>query len=88
MRLSSFIQTVSALAFVTYVAAEGASDVLDLKADNFESSVNPEPLILVEFFAPWLAFLLATNDISADTIYAGAVTVKLWLPIMRKLQPL
>jgi len=53
MRLSSFIPAVSAFAFVAHVIAEGASDVLDLKADTFDSVVKPESLILVEFFAPW-----------------------------------
>jgi len=53
MRLSYFIRAASAFTLAALVAAEGASDVLDLKADTFESSVNPEPLILVEFFAPW-----------------------------------
>jgi protein disulfide-isomerase A1 len=53
MRVLPFIPAASAFVLATLVAAEGASDVLDLKADTFESSVNPEPLILVEFFAPW-----------------------------------
>jgi protein disulfide-isomerase A1 len=53
MRLPSFISVASACVFVGLVAAEGASDVLELKTDNFDSSVNPESLILVEFFAPW-----------------------------------
>lgn len=53
MRLSSFIPAASAFVFAAIVAAEGVSDVLDLKADTFESSVNAEQLILVEFFAPW-----------------------------------
>jgi protein disulfide-isomerase A1 len=35
------------------VAAEKPSDVLSLSSSTFESSVQPEPLILVEFFAPW-----------------------------------
>lgn len=30
-----------------------ASDVIDLTMDDFESIVNKESLILVEFFAPW-----------------------------------
>ena len=30
-----------------------ASDVIDLTHDNFDAVVNPESLILVEFFAPW-----------------------------------
>ncbi|KAG9014090.1 hypothetical protein FRB90_005597 [Tulasnella sp. 427] len=30
-----------------------ASDVLDLIQDNFESTIAKEPLVLVEFFAPW-----------------------------------
>jgi len=53
MRLSSLISAASALALTAFVAAEGASDVLDLDASNFESNVNPEQMILVEFFAPW-----------------------------------
>lgn len=32
---------------------DGPSDVLSLTAADFESTVNSEPLILVEFFAPW-----------------------------------
>ncbi|KDQ64544.1 hypothetical protein JAAARDRAFT_118170 [Jaapia argillacea MUCL 33604] len=54
MRLSSFLSTVSALAIFGLVAAEEtASDVIDLTPANFDAVVNPEPLILVEFFAPW-----------------------------------
>ncbi|KAJ7590992.1 thioredoxin-like protein [Mycena floridula] len=34
-------------------AASGPSDVLTLTAGDFLAKVNPEPLILVEFFAPW-----------------------------------
>lgn len=34
-------------------AADAASDVLDLTASTFSSTVDPEPLMLVEFFAPW-----------------------------------
>lgn len=52
MRLS-FIPAASAIVLASFAAAEGASDVLNLKASNFASSVDPEPLILVEFFAPW-----------------------------------
>lgn len=54
MHLSSLITSAaSVLALATFATAEGASDVLSLTADTFESAVNPEPLILVEFFAPW-----------------------------------
>ncbi|KAI0771623.1 protein disulfide isomerase [Trametes elegans] len=42
----------SAAAFALFATAL-ASDVLDLTKDNFDAVVNPEPLILVEFFAPW-----------------------------------
>jgi hypothetical protein len=35
------------------VLAEDASDVLNLVASDFEAKVKDEPLILVEFFAPW-----------------------------------
>ncbi|GAK65066.1 protein disulfide isomerase [Moesziomyces antarcticus] len=39
----------------TFMAADASSssDVLDLGKDNFTSIVSPEPLMLVEFFAPW-----------------------------------
>jgi len=57
MRLSSLLSAASTFAFAVLVAAEGASDVLDLKSDTFESTVNPESLILVEFFAPWSVLL-------------------------------
>ncbi|KAG2013608.1 disulfide isomerase [Coprinopsis cinerea AmutBmut pab1-1] len=43
----------SFLTLASLVFAEAASDVISLTAANFESSVNSEPLLLVEFFAPW-----------------------------------
>lgn len=48
MRFSTTTFALAALA-----AGAAASDVLDLTPANFESSVKPESLILVEFFAPW-----------------------------------
>lgn len=53
MRFSHLFSSATALALATVVVADGASDVLSLTADSFDSVVNPEPLILVEFFAPW-----------------------------------
>jgi protein disulfide-isomerase A1 len=50
MRLST---PASLLALAAVAFAEGPSDVLSLTAATFESSVNAEPIILVEFFAPW-----------------------------------
>jgi protein disulfide-isomerase A1 len=42
------------LAFASYVLADAAdSDVLSLTASDFADKVDNEPLILVEFFAPW-----------------------------------
>jgi protein disulfide-isomerase A1 len=51
MRLSLSLSVFLSLA--SYVLADGDSDVLSLTAANFESSISSEPLILVEFFAPW-----------------------------------
>lgn len=51
MKLSIFSPAL-ALAFATYVLADG-SDVINLTQADFESTVNTESLILVEFFAPW-----------------------------------
>jgi protein disulfide-isomerase A1 len=56
MRFSSFVSVASAIALASLVSAEDAaesSDVLNLTKDTFTSTVNPEPLILVEFYAPW-----------------------------------
>jgi len=54
MRFSSlFSHAASVFALASLAVAEDASDVLSLTAGTFDSSVNPEPLILVEFFAPW-----------------------------------
>lgn len=50
MRFQHFISTTSLLALAGLVAA---SDVIDLTPDTFDEIVNPEPLMLVEFFAPW-----------------------------------
>ncbi|KAI0081769.1 protein disulfide isomerase [Panus rudis PR-1116 ss-1] len=50
MRLWSSATALSLLAVVSGVLA---SDVIDLTPSNFDSIVNPEKLMLVEFFAPW-----------------------------------
>ena len=48
-----FLVPASLLVFAACVFADGESDVLTLTTSNFDEVVNPEPLILVEFFAPW-----------------------------------
>ena len=54
MRFSRLFSSATALALVSVVlAADGASDVINLTSNNFDAIVNPESLILVEFFAPW-----------------------------------
>ncbi|KAL5530128.1 PDI1 [Sanghuangporus sanghuang] len=54
MRLSSFAPFAALLAVAGFAsAADESSDVIVLTPSNFISVVNKEPLILVEFFAPW-----------------------------------
>ena len=53
-----FLTTASILALAAAVVADDAaasasSDVLTLTSSTFESSVSSEPLVLVEFYAPW-----------------------------------
>jgi len=53
-----FLTTASLLALAASVVADDAagtasSDVLTLTSSTFESSVSSEPLVLVEFYAPW-----------------------------------
>jgi protein disulfide-isomerase A1 len=50
MRLLS---TVPLLALASLALADKESDVISLSASNFNELVNTEPIILVEFFAPW-----------------------------------
>ncbi len=52
MRFSSLAAQVSLLAYISHVLAAD-SDVISLTTATFEEVVNPESLILVEFFAPW-----------------------------------
>ncbi|KXN89629.1 Protein disulfide-isomerase [Leucoagaricus sp. SymC.cos] len=53
MRLCSLTASASLLALASLVFADADSDVINLTAKNFEESVAAEPLMLVEFFAPW-----------------------------------
>ncbi|EIW76142.1 disulfide isomerase, partial [Coniophora puteana RWD-64-598 SS2] len=53
MRFSKVASAASAIAFSALVAAEAESDVVSLTSTTFTDAVDPEPLILVEFFAPW-----------------------------------
>jgi len=55
MRVPSIL---ASLTLATLALAEAASDVIDLTPANFKSVVDPEKLILVEFFAPWYALVL------------------------------
>ncbi|KAG8953618.1 protein disulfide-isomerase precursor [Tulasnella sp. 424] len=48
-----FFSSVGSAVLVGASLAAAASDILDLTSENFESTVNKESLILVEFFAPW-----------------------------------
>lgn len=57
MRISSLLASLVSLTLATLAVAEAASDVIDLTPSNFKSVVDPEKLILVEFFAPWYALL-------------------------------
>lgn len=53
MRFCSLTASASILALASLVFADAESDVISLTAKNFEESVATEPLMLVEFFAPW-----------------------------------
>ncbi|KAI9508935.1 thioredoxin-like protein [Russula earlei] len=53
MRIPHLLTAVFSLALASLALADAASDVIDLSTANFQSVVDPEKLILVEFFAPW-----------------------------------
>ena len=79
-----FLSAVSFLSCLgSFVFANDApSDVISLTTANFESVVIPEPLILVEFFAPW--FDSSFHSLFYVKLLIGVDTAKLWLRIMRK----
>lgn len=52
MKFSSLLRSLTALALVTVAIAEDASDVVDVTPSNFDA-IKSEPLVLLEFFAPW-----------------------------------
>jgi protein disulfide-isomerase A1 len=61
MRISSLLASLVSLTLATLAVAEAApSDVIDLTPSNFKSVVDPEKLILVEFFAPWYTLFVFT----------------------------
>ena len=56
MCASSFVSAAFTVTLTSLAAADGdakkkPSDVIDITQEMFESTVNPEPLILVKFFA-------------------------------------
>lgn len=53
MRFSHLSSSVAVLALALGAIAEADSAVISLTAVDFEEKVNPESLILVEFYAPW-----------------------------------
>ncbi|KAK3823827.1 MAG: thioredoxin-like protein [Linnemannia gamsii] len=53
MRLSSAVALVGIAATALMAGVRAESDVIDLTAKNFASSIAEEKLMLVEFFAPW-----------------------------------
>jgi len=65
MRVSTLLPPLFSLWASVVLAAEG-SDVLDLDATNFKSVVDPESLILVEFFAPWQVFMIDLVEQCSD----------------------
>jgi hypothetical protein len=85
-----FTAPVSFLALVALALAEEAStsDVLSLTASTFDSTVNAEPLILVEFFAPWYVSPVSYLTSHLYSLRTGADTVKHWHHTTRKLQRL
>jgi hypothetical protein len=64
-----FSTPVFLLAFAALVAADEASDVISLTAQTFQSTVDAESIMLVEFFAPWYSLITYLNlSISHPTV--------------------
>jgi len=68
----------ASLSFLSTVKA--SSDVLDLTAADFDDTIQNNPLVLAEFFAPWV-ILISTMEIDGSVDIA-----RLWRLNMRRLQ--
>jgi protein disulfide-isomerase A1 len=53
MMASSFLLVVTLSLLRGLALSDETSDVLELHSDTFESAINENPLIAVEFFSPW-----------------------------------
>lgn len=88
MRFSSFVSAASAVAVASLVVAdtdaEKVSDVVNVTQDTFESTVNSEPLILVEFYAPWFVRFLVLVVRPFLKINPGVDTANHWLRITKR----
>lgn len=70
------------LTLCTALAAAEKSDVIELDADNFHSSIDDKDLILVEFYAPWYVcdrlIIMSTMETNSPTLlpvlYGGLCT--------------
>jgi hypothetical protein len=58
--------TASLALFSQASGEEGNSDVLELNSETFDAAIKEHPLLLAEFFAPWVRALLLLSKYSAD----------------------
>lgn len=80
MRFSLLVS--SGVVLLASLVAADASDVLSLTSENFDAVVKPEPLVLVEFFAPWYASAVGGWFVSNQCV--GVDTARRWPPTMRR----
>lgn len=74
-----FTQLLSGASLFALFSLVSATDVIDLTSENFSDIVNPEELMLVEFFAPWCGHCkaLAPHYDEASTILKDKNGIKL-----------
>ena len=72
---AAFTVALTSLAAADGDAKKKPSDVIDITQEMFESTVNPEPLILVKFFAPW--YVAFHVRVSHGLTYPGINTARL-----------
>jgi len=78
MRVSTLSSSAAyLLSLAAFVVADAASDVISLKAADFEAAVAAEPLILVEFFAPWYLLTLFSPERTTSHRSTGVVIARL-----------
>ena len=79
MVLKSSLFALLAASLSLFSPVKAASDVLELTAADFDETMKENPLVLAEFFAPWVY-----TPFKRHLLRVSVAIAKLWHQSMRK----